>query len=397
MKKIIVVLLLLSFITACNAPISPAAEVQNATQAPISEATRADPQALAAQSDTVEINAPLVDGPSLVAIHMLDTVNGWGVTETQIVRTNDGGVTWYNVTPPGMTETGYMVASQSEFLDTTHAWLQVADPNNYPNGGTMYRTADGGLTWSTTATPFSTGSISFLDANNGWLMADLGVGAGSMAVSVFQTADGGVTWSRTYTNDPNLEGAADSLPMGGLRYGIAPLNMQTAWIYGVTYSSGTAYLYQTDDAGATWALVSLDLSAEARAAELSVDKFELFEDMQGMLILRISGPKIRMLVYTTNDAGKSWTPASGTVAEGNFSDIVSTHEAVFYGADQFHITQDAGATWTAVSPDIVFGDSMTAMEFATTSIGWVIITDPSGHHTLYRTENGGANWFPIIP
>ena len=68
-------------------------------------------------------------------------------------------------------------------------------------------------------------------------MADLGVGAGSMAVSVFQTKDGGATWTRAYTNDPNLEGAGDSLPLGGIKDMLVPLDMNTAWIGGVIYSS----------------------------------------------------------------------------------------------------------------------------------------------------------------
>ncbi len=399
MKKIIPVLLLFSLVSACNAPASQAA-VENTAQPSIAEATQSNPdQALAPQSDALpdEIDAPLIETPSLVAIHMLDTVNGWGVTETQIVRTNDGGVTWYNVTPPGITETGYMVSSQSEFLDVNHAWLQFADVNNYPNGGSMFRTTDGGLTWSSTATPFSSGRIAFLDANHGWLMADLGVGAGSMAVSVFQTSDGGDTWNRQYTNDPNLEGAGDSLPMGGLKYDIVPLSMQTAWIYGVTYSTGTAYLYRTDDAGKTWSLVPLNLSVEAQGAELSVDQLKFISNTEGVLILRINGPKIRMVVYTTNDGGNTWAPSSATVPGGNLGDIVSAQEIVFYGTDQFYVTQDAGVTWNVIAPDVVFGESLTAMEFASAAIGWVITTDPSGHHTLYRTENGGATWFPVIP
>ncbi len=399
MKKIIPLLLLLSLVSACNAPASQAA-VQKATQPPVVEATQSNPeQASAPQAAALQldIDAPLIEGPSLVAIHMLDAINGWGVTEAEVVRTNDGGVTWYNVTPPGMTETGYMVASQSEFLDTAHAWLQVADPNNYPNGGSMVRTTDGGLTWSSTATPFSSGKIAFLDENNGWMMADLGVGAGSMAVSVFQTSDGGVTWNRQYTNDPNLEGAGDSLPMGGLKYDIAPLTMQTAWIYGVTYSTGTAYLFRTDDAGKTWSLAPLDLSIEAQGAELSVDQLKFLSNTQGVLILRINGPMIRMVVYITNDAGNTWTPSGETVPGGNLGDIVSAQEIVFYGTDQFYVTQDAGATWNVVAPDVVFGESLTMMEFASASIGWVITTDPSGHHTLYKTENGGATWFPVIP
>jgi photosystem II stability/assembly factor-like uncharacterized protein len=395
MKKIIPFLFLVSLVSACGAPANRVADAQDATLPPVAQGTQSNPEQTAALQ--VAIDAPLIEGPSLVSIYMLDTINGWGVTETEIVRTNDGGITWYNVTPPGITETGYMVASQAEFLDTAHAWLQFADVNNYPNGGSMLRTTDGGLTWSSTDTPFSAGRIVFLDANNGWLMADLGVGAGSMAVSVFQTSDGGATWNRQYTNDPNLEGAGDSLPMGGLKYDIAPLTMQTAWIYGVTYSTGTAYLYRTDDAGKTWSLVPLDLSVEAQGAELSVDQLRFTSAAQGVLILRINGPKIRMVVYTTNDGGNTWMPSTATVPGGNLGDIVSAQEIVFYGTDQFYVTQDAGATWNVVAPDVVFGESLTTMEFATASIGWVITTDPSGHHTLYKTENGAATWFPVIP
>ena len=52
------------------------------------------------------LNAPLIESPVLVKIRFLSELDGWGVTETQIARTNDGGITWYDVTPPDMTETG---------------------------------------------------------------------------------------------------------------------------------------------------------------------------------------------------------------------------------------------------------------------------------------------------
>lgn len=395
MKKTTHITFLLFLLVACNAP---ADKTQSDVEVLSVEAT-STPFALAPESAALpfEINAPLIDAPSIVFIHMIDVVNGWGVTDRQIVRTNDGGVTWYNVTPPGITETGYMAASQSEFLGLTHAWLQIADPNNYPNGGSMYRTVDGGLTWKSSATPFSGGSISFLDPSHGWLMADLGVGAGSMPVSIFQTSDGGATWNQTYTNDPNLEGAGETLPMSGLKYDIIPLDMQTAWIHGVTYSTGTAYLFRTNDSGRTWSLVPLELSAEAQGAELSVDKLKFISPTDGILILRITGPKIKMVIYKTSDGGDTWTPASATVPDGNFADIVSAQEIVFYGTNQFYVTTDAAATWKTIPPEIVFGESMIAMDFATHAIGWVITSDPSGHYTLYKTEDGGVTWFPIIP
>jgi hypothetical protein len=85
------------------------------------------------------------------------------------------------------------------------------------------------------------------------------------------------------------------------------------------------------------------------------------------------------------------------VPDGNFADILSAQEIVFYGTNQFYVTSDAAVTWKTVPPEIVFGESMIAMDFATVSVGWVIVSDPSGHYTLYKTEDGGATWFPIIP
>src|SRR4030095_9692227 len=126
-----------------------------------------------------------------------------------------------------------------------HAWVQIPDPNNLPNSGLLYRTADGGMSWTKSATPFSGGDLDFLDETDGWMLADLGVGAGSNAVAVYQTPDGGANWLLTYTNDPTQPGAGDSLPLGGLKSGLEALTLQNAWVTGVIYADGTIYLYRT--------------------------------------------------------------------------------------------------------------------------------------------------------
>src|SRR5262245_34967948 len=53
------------------------------------------------------INAPLAVDLSFVKIHFLNEEDGWGVTDAQIVRTPDGGFTWYNVTPPNVAQAGF--------------------------------------------------------------------------------------------------------------------------------------------------------------------------------------------------------------------------------------------------------------------------------------------------
>jgi photosystem II stability/assembly factor-like uncharacterized protein len=381
-------------LSACNISVTsfPAAPGQ-----PAEPPTEIPPTPVPDTPAPPTIDAPLVESPALLEIQFLNELEGWGVTESQIVRTNDGGVTWYNVTPPDVTTSGQSVATF--ILDKDHAWLQIPDFNNFPNNGLLYRTTDGGLTWTISSTPFSGGDLSFLDASNGWMLADLGVGAGSNAVSVFQTTDGGATWTQTYTNDPNLPEAGDSLPLGGIKSDLVPLNMEIAWVSGVTYSSGSIYLFRTDDGGHSWSLVNPELPAGSENSELGIDRdqMRIFSAQAGFLVVRMSGEATQTAVYTTNDAGNTWTLTSTLIPNAGPSEFLSAEEAIIYNGEQFYVTRDAARTWSTVSPNIVFGDSFANMDFVNVTTGWVITVDPASHRSLYRTNDGGATWSPVHP
>ena len=143
----------------------------------------------------------MVRDPTIVSIRMFDEENGWAVSQERILRTADGGATWHDVSPKAGASFGYAVSAY--FLDTLHAWVLVPNSDDMLHG-ILYRSGDGGLTWSESPVPFGGGSMQFLDAKQGWMMADLGAGAGSMAVSIFQTADAGATWTR------DLHGRSDA-------------------------------------------------------------------------------------------------------------------------------------------------------------------------------------------
>ena len=376
-------------ISVTSFPASPAATVEV-------KATEIPPTPYPDTPAPPAIAAPPVESPALLEIHFVNELDGWGVSESWIVRTNDGGITWYNVTPTEVEEVGSAV--ETFILDKDHAWIQKPDFNNFPNNGLLYHTADGGLTWTISSTPFSGGDLSFIDENNGWMLADLGVGAGSNAVAVFQTTDGGATWIQRYTNDPNLPDAGDSLPLGGLKADLVPLDMQTAWVGGVVYSPGTIYLYRTDDGGQNWTQVSLELPEGAENFELGIDEdqvqFVSAED--GFLVVRMSGDSTQTAVYITNDGGDTWQLTPTLIPNAGASDFLSAEEAIIYNGEQFYLTRDAGRTWTTVSPDIVFGDSFATMEFVNLNSGW-ILTVANEKRSLYRTHDGGATWLPVTP
>ncbi|MBL8098534.1 MAG: hypothetical protein JNK81_05100 [Anaerolineales bacterium] len=400
MKKILSFLLLSILLISCT-PTTTTESIQTEENAQVPLATPtaqeavASPQALTTSESTPlpEVSsAPLIDSPSIINIEMIDERNGWGVTEKQIVRTDDGGVTWYNVTPPDLTRIEDSVLQF--FLDENNAWIQFADNNNYPFVGFLYRTRDGGLTWEDFETPFSDGDIKFTDENNGWMLADLGAGAGSMAVSVFQTNNGGETWNRVYTNDPNLEDSNNTLPLGGIKVLLTPLDMQTAWIGGVVYTNGTVYLFRTDDSGKTWTNIeNIELPQNIQESQITVEKIHFVSATQGILVLRVTSNNQRTLIFSTNDGGVTWQAFSQNIPEAGLLEIPSANEIVFYSSDQFYVTEDAGVTFNIINSETSFGNTVSDISFVNSKNGWLI----ANQKTLYRTEDGGQTWNVLIP
>jgi photosystem II stability/assembly factor-like uncharacterized protein len=201
---------------ALGAPLSqPAAAPPSETVSapPINTATPTEVTAtLAPYADDTPspptLSAPVVSSPGITSLHMFNELDGWAISDNAVLRTTDGSLTWYNVSPQGVTSFGYSTAHA--FLNTSQAWVLIADANDPMGTGLLYRTGDGGLSWTTYPVPFGGGALAFTDESNGWMMASLGVGAGSMGVSIYRTSDSGATWTQAYTNDPNLANAGDS-------------------------------------------------------------------------------------------------------------------------------------------------------------------------------------------
>jgi len=260
------------------------------------------------------------------------------------------------------------------------------------NHGYLYSSNDGGVTWEHRLfdDTIQLVDIAFVDSLHG-AVAERGG-------RVYFTDDGGATWDQTYTNDPNLADAGDSLPLGGQKSGLAALNMQTAWVYGVIYAPGTVYLYRTEDGGANWNEQSLPLPQGVENAELSVEHIAFITPNFGFLTMRITSDDINLAVYVSDDSGKTWSLTPTLIPGAGAADFLSANEVVIYNGSQFYVTRDAAHTWSIIPPDVLFGESFAGMDFVNALSGWVITADPTtNHRALYRTSDGGATWFPVIP
>lgn len=351
--------------------------------------TQAAPQVLASPT-APSLAAPTVAAPNLDTIHMLDETNGWGINDTAVLRTIDGGKTWHNVSPSGENALGYAV--DSDFLDLDHAWILVPDSNNML-AGSLYQTTDGGTNWTKSAVPFGGGDLHFLSANQGWMMASLGAGAGSMGVGVFRTTDGGATWTQTYVNDPNQPGAGDSLPLGGLKDGLAATDMRNAWIGGVTYTPGVIYLYQTQDAGHTWALSPLKIPDGYDQAEFETTGPIFASPTIAYLPVHVSSQNgVMLAIYVSRDGGASWLLTPTLIPMGGSFDVVSSKIAVAWNGTNFYLTNDTAQTWSIVPPDVKFSDNFSGLDFVTAQVGYALTNDGAGGFGLYVTTDGAATW-----
>lgn len=401
-SKMFLVLLVLALAGACSAPVEtppsgilpPSGPSQAAAQSAadaLSEGVESPVSATPLAA--AEISGPLIENPDIVSLHMLDELNGWGLTVNAVVRTNDGGATWRDVSPQGKTGFGYGVSTA--FLNAAQAWVLLPEAADPLGSGILYRSNDGGRTWTSIQVPFGSADLTFLDDQTGWAMAGLGVGAGSMGVAIYRSGDGGATWEQVYTNDPNLTNAAEGLPLSGIKNDLTPLDAQTAWVGGVIYAPETFYFFTTGNGGRTWAEQPLPLPPGMQGAEISIDAGPIFFSAQeGVLPVRFSGETSKTAFYVTHDGGQSWgflasMPGAGAV------DFVSPSEGIFWTGEQFFVTADGGASWTSVTADILFGESFAGMDFVDARTGWVWTYDLTGQYGLYQTTDGGRTWLPL--
>lgn len=342
---------------------------------------------------TSTLSVPAVTSPQIVSFHMLDASNGWAISDTNVLRTSDGGTTWYNMTPPGLGNLGLSAASF--YLDASTAWLALSGAD--PTSGTLYRTTDGGETWTSVTVPFGGGWIKFLDKSNGWDLVGLSAGMSHQAVAVFTTGDGGNTWSRVFINDPTVDGSSDTLPLVGDKNGITALDARHAWVTGAQPSSDFVYIYTSQDGGHTWMHQDVAIPIAYAGGMTSASLPTFFGSADGVLPVVLIANSNGVVFYNSHDAGLTWT-ASQPVAQGGFISVAFMADYfVWDGGTMLNVSHDSGASWSVVTPNLNVQNQLASFQFVNASTGWALTEDASSHHSFYRTTDGGATWMALIP
>jgi photosystem II stability/assembly factor-like uncharacterized protein len=321
----------------------------------------------------------VVPSPDLRRLFMMDAANGWGIGNPYVLKTYDGGVTWYNVSPLGISS-----VRNGFFQNSSSGWVLSTD--------SIYRTTDGGATWTQYNVPFNGGHMQFLDNANGFVLSGELSGMNKHAVSLYATMDGGATWILKFAIDPSLPNRP--LPFSGYKQGMTFRDATTGWIGGYIPTPGFVYLYKTTDGGVTWTQQPLALPPGFESADVvNTTSPTFFGSSDAILpVWATSGAGNNLFVYVTHDGGATWTRSGNVPSPGRQAyDFLSMNDGFAWNG-ALQVTHNSGASWNQITPNVNFGGDVPVMDFVSTTTGWILQNSVNGSTPLYRTTDGGATW-----
>lgn len=411
-KLILIICMLVLVMGACN-PVQPLANLTGTpviitdTLVPpeVLTSTPVPPEAVTYIPVPPPPDMPVFPAPRLVRIDFQDANNGWGIAANDggyLLRTVDGGTTWLNATPQGLTGIGY--STTLSVLDVKTIWILV--PNIDFFTGMLYHTGNGGLTWTSVAVPFGGAGIQFLDASTGRALVGRGVGLGSNPVEMYQTSDGGTTWISVFNNDPTRPDASGSLPLSGIKNGLIFLEAKTGWVTGTRPVNGEVYLFVTHDGGTSWEQQSIPLPAGYESFQY-LPQAPVFFGIDGFLPLMIYlAGTTEFTFYTSHDGGTTWTNdptnPNRVVPPGHFAFSDALHGWCWDGGINLYSTTNGAQTWDGTLTSLDLSGRLSQIEFVPGTdgqfTGWTLTSvDDAGHSQLYKSTNNGITWTQLIP
>ena len=231
--------------------------------------------------------------------------------------------------------------------------------------------------------------------------------AGAATGGVFKTNDGGVHWFPIFDEQP-------ALSIGALA--VAPSDPATVWAgTGEAFIRGNISIgngiYQSTDAGKTWAHMGLDQTGRiSRIVVNPRDPNIVFVAAMG----HAYGPQPERGVFRTTDGGKTWDRVLFVDENTGAGDLVmDTHNPriLFAGMWQLVIhpwgresggpgsglfmSRDGGATWNRLTghglPDSPLGRIGLAIAPGNSARVYALI-ETADKGVLWRSEDGGDNW-----
>jgi hypothetical protein len=346
---------------------------------------------------------------TITYIDMHDATTGWalgtvdGSRADHVLITQDGGLTWRDVTPPepAPEDGGTFKGATAFFLDSQNAWVFYHPPQHGDFRNRLHiviwRTSTGGFQW-TGSDPLTLWfrlieNFYFADASHGWLMLHTSSGGGFAFFELYLSKDNGAHWERIidYRSD-------DQSIHLCCRTGMVFHGPNTGFVT-VTRQWGGTDVKWTHDGGLTWHETRLP-RPEGYLEDLG-DGFHylcksysphLFSSQFVKVALEcsphIGTPVTIYFLYTSEDGGESWQSA---LFPGGQLLFIDPQVGWALGKDIYQ-TLDGGKTWTKMSSVSWEGQ----FSFVNQQLGWAVAR-AGKEITLVQTKDGGHSWILLDP
>ncbi len=283
----------------------------------------------------------------------------------EYTKTSDGGLNWSMGTIVVPRPATFGIANISA-LNKDTAWAALFDENSADTTQGIYKTVDGGTTWTQLKkAAFGNGSftnlVHFWDKNNGVAMGDPKGGY----FEIYTTTDGGTNWARVANTNNVLS------PIKSDEWGLT--NSFTT--FGNTIWLGTDYgrVLKSTDMGLTWTASSTPFNAATKKQISGL----AFRDANNGIVGWYDSSVKKMKYAKTTDGGTTWTAVTSTGFNyyADFCWVPGTNMYVSVGADfqtpfkGTSMSTDDGATWKAIE-DTTMVPQRTAVAFLKETLGY---------------------------
>jgi photosystem II stability/assembly factor-like uncharacterized protein len=330
------------------------------TVSPSSAQVPATPPVIASPAPTAGVPSPTVEPPAIAvpivtAVAFSDLLHGVVVGGTPsgraaVWRTADGGQTW--------TETILAMAALSNVaVAGSSAWATVtcANPADFRETCSLIASSDGGQTWRVVSHEHL-GGLSFIDHEDGWSVRSAsGPAPGGVTGGVLSTTNGGRTWKALPASPCQSIGWAVDVSFVSRTHG------WVACAGGGGVGEAGKGIAETTDGGRTWT-IRARANPTATGFPADVGSMELSDYLDGISI-RPSGVGLawegRGGTLRTTDGGRTWTDMppggsdAGPIPQGGQALTDRDWFILLWDGDAqatiLYATRDAGTTWQAVS------------------------------------------------
>ncbi|WP_083204939.1 YCF48-related protein [Bacillus sp. FJAT-27264] len=339
----------------------------------------------------------------------------WGVTknELRMYITKDNGTTWANISPSANVQfpSNPVYGKEIFFTDPSNGWIIRSA---YGMTETIVlRTKDGGQSWKVSSLPDANpiSSMYFYSPTHGWLLTSWDTTAIKESKALYSTVDGGATWKNVMQNEqynPKLPNPA--IPMAGVTTGMIFRDSMHGF---VTLQTGALpKIYTTNDGGKTWQQGAPFLINERFEGcdRVITGRPEFFGGGRttGWMSVGCQKDKDNSITYNgyfTANGGESWkfrTFGFKSRTGGNrhlSPTFLNLSTGWILDGSMLYQTQDQGATWTALKSSSVLEDKLleypeiVKLQFFSSEVGWLLIEKKEDKRSiLLQTTNGGASW-----